>query len=110
MQCCFYNERCVLGGIEENQIQHFQRIYRQKHKHKKGHNFGKNQKFKKKQKKGFWRVTSRVLCPNFKFLAQTVWAVAQKLQFLQYKIKKTEEYLTLLLTKDLFGSKIGGFQ
>ena len=61
----------------------------------------------KNKKKLFWRVTSRVLCPNFKFLAQTVLAVAQKLQFLQ---SKNRGNLTLLLTKDLFGSKIGGFQ
>ena len=34
-------------------------------------------------------------------------AVAQKLQFIQYKNRGN---LTLLLTKDLLGSKIGGFQ
>ena len=40
---------------------------------KKGHNSAKNQNFKKKIKKNhFLRVTSRVLCPNFKSLAQTV--------------------------------------
>ena len=49
----------------------------------------------KKQKKCFWRVTSRVLCPNFKFLAQTVWAVARGQINKEYIDKNTKRGITL---------------
>ena len=43
---------------------------------KRGITLEKKTKFQKKKKNIFLRVISRVLCPNFKFLAQTASAVA----------------------------------
>ena len=45
-------------------------------KTEKGHISGKKIQNSKKQYFDFWRVIRRVLCPNFKFLAQTMLAVA----------------------------------
>ena len=49
----------------------------------------------KKKKNQFWRVTSRVLCPNFKFLAQTVLAVARGQINKEYIDKNTKRGITL---------------
>ena len=68
-------------------------------------------KISKKEKFHFLRVTSRVLCPNFKSLAQTVSPVAMTHTHTYSHRPNTEEillYFWLFISK--FGSKIGGFQ
>ena len=49
----------------------------------------------KKQKKRFRRGTSRVLCPNFKFMAQTVLAVTRGQINKEYIDKNTKRGITL---------------
>ena len=95
MQCSLYNERAAFGGRMKKIKSSTFKEYIDKNTNTKRGITLKKIKNSKKQKKSFWRVTSRVLCPNFKFLAQTVLAVARGQINKEYIDKNTKRGITL---------------